>query len=42
MFEGGLLEVKVQETFELEETGHAVADLEEGSTEGKIAIMMVE
>lgn len=42
MFEGGLLEVKVQETFELEEAGHAVAELEEGSAEGKIAIVVVE
>ena len=42
MLESGLLEVKVEETLDLAETGYAVAELEEGSAEGKVAIVMVE
>ena len=42
MYDGGLLKVKVEETFELEEAGQAVAEMEEGRTEGKLAIVVVE
>lgn len=42
MYDGGLLKLKVEETFELEEAGHAVAEMEAGRTTGKIAIVVVE
>ena len=42
LVEGGFLKPKVDATFDLEEAGHALAELEEGSTEGKIAVVVVE
>ena len=42
MYDGGLLKLEVEETFELEEAGHAVAEMEEGRTTGKVAIVVVE
>ena len=42
LLEGGFVKPKVSATYPLEEAGHALQDLDQGSAEGKIAVVIVE